>query len=1231
MPFVVGDFQPRPVSHERAESPPPTFHPNTQPFLGVELFVSGLRNGAPYAAEDHLNQIIRHLAANGQDLPDLTIVSPSNPGLDYVFVSLKDSQLRRNPRPDVLEMVRLIFDEQSDISARWRIAKAADKARQLSFVAEDKDKAVALKTRLENVFRIEGYKVQNSWVTDSGCITFCFLSSSVVENLLRRYPVIDNQPVLPRRSRYIQPVYGLEVAVNGVGDYPQAQHMIDEYIQRKYGEKFGDNVVRESRVVQDESVYCALLVNPEVTTQFLSDEFDLFKQIPHHNATAPKWHPEYLYSLNNQGIPTSLSAFKSAFKDDSPLMHSQLNLIRGQVELLARSLQAVIETHNDILRSMDQINQRIERTTAASFLIMTANNKLTAAQSETNSLRSEANTARLLLFTATSERAQQHISAHLERIDQQIEWSQNNVRQLSNQVDSLQATVLPSISFNAPETSASPQNPPGLSLASESTSPSVPDTVSPHGTKRARKDSTKDNTETSQVELSERQQDEQDERRVEESMQEVCCQSLLSPLSRPIHPPPSLSSFSKPRPVFVSLSSPLKPRPVFVSLFSSFNLHPVLVSLFFFFFFTHLAHATSVPFTFRTVAINANGLGDQMKIAAIADTTRTIKPHALVIGETKNTNKVSSRLSLSDYMFYESPGLPLGEHPSTRKRGKWGVIVGVRRGLFNVQLVPLPSILAGRAVALDLTIPTTDNRGFTHRLIGIYAPWNPGVGDSSDHDFWPAISQICLSAPFSWSLHGDFNATLSSAESSSPTYSINNARLLYSQFLRQTESIDLWGTLADCPLDQYFTFKSFDSNVSDHAQNILPVRTIIDPYSPRFRFPGKGEKEKLTKFSNLVDQQLHSDPINDTEIVDDASFKLVYDSLTRILLDAASNSFIRPDHSHSNQPPKPSNATIRLILREQRRVNRLIYFTRHLLKTHSPLLSVPIWAQPYLTAFCQSPEFTSDFSPKSFLAFLQSARCSLNKIRFAEERIERNAKQSRFASYQIRSLLAGSSAKRLFHNSFSSLPLALTTSPDSLHDDVVTGPDRIKTATREYFQALYKRTARPPQDKPWLQTPSVQQISARTAQQPFTWPQALDLPNLRALLKKGNSRPCPGPDGWEKWFVKLLSDSALKILLKLLNYIILNSHFPSCVKDTNLSTIHKHSSNTALSNYRGVACSNLVETWAARNNVPLYILQRDQKKGFDMLEPQGFYDAITAYNLPLSIVDLDRSAQENVP
>ena len=56
-----------------------------------------------------------------------------------------------------------------------------------------------------------------------------------------------------------------------------------------------------------------------------------------------------------------------------------------------------------------------------------------------------------------------------------------------------------------------------------------------------------------------------------------------------------------------------------------------------------------------------------------------------------------------------------------------------------------------------------------------------------------------------------------------------------------------------------------------------------------------------------------------------------------------------------------------------------------------------------------------------------------------------------------------------------------------------------------------------------------------------------------------------------------------------------------------------------------------VETWAARWNLPLYILQHDQKKGFDMLQPQGFYDAITAYGLPQSIIDLDHSSQMDVP
>jgi hypothetical protein len=57
----------------------------------------------------------------------------------------------------------------------------------------------------------------------------------------------------------------------------------------------------------------------------------------------------------------------------------------------------------------------------------------------------------------------------------------------------------------------------------------------------------------------------------------------------------------------------------------------------------------------------------------------------------------------------------------------------------------------------------------------------------------------------------------------------------------------------------------------------------------------------------------------------------------------------------------------------------------------------------------------------------------------------------------------------------------------------------------------------------------------------------------------------------------------------------------------------------------------LIQKSAWRSQIPLFILQQDQKKGFDMLEPQGFYDALEAYGFPCAIADLDCSTQSNVP
>ncbi|KII84505.1 hypothetical protein PLICRDRAFT_117547 [Plicaturopsis crispa FD-325 SS-3] len=54
-----------------------------------------------------------------------------------------------------------------------------------------------------------------------------------------------------------------------------------------------------------------------------------------------------------------------------------------------------------------------------------------------------------------------------------------------------------------------------------------------------------------------------------------------------------------------------------------------------------------------------------------------------------------------------------------------------------------------------------------------------------------------------------------------------------------------------------------------------------------------------------------------------------------------------------------------------------------------------------------------------------------------------------------------------------------------------------------------------------------------------------------------------------------------------------------------------------------------IKCYAERHKQPVYALQRDQMKGFDYLSPDGFYDAIRAYGLPASIIELDKAAQSN--
>ena len=150
--YTPGPFVPFPVSGERSETPPPDFDP-THPFTGVELTVSGLPFTSISSAADHLNQTIQELVANGTPMPELQVVSPSTrQPLDFVYVSLS-GPLKENPRPDILEEVRVRLDALEGLEARWKVSSGrSDKTRQAYFEVDDALNPLHIKPRIDKTF-----------------------------------------------------------------------------------------------------------------------------------------------------------------------------------------------------------------------------------------------------------------------------------------------------------------------------------------------------------------------------------------------------------------------------------------------------------------------------------------------------------------------------------------------------------------------------------------------------------------------------------------------------------------------------------------------------------------------------------------------------------------------------------------------------------------------------------------------------------------------------------------------------------------------------------------------------------------------------------------------------------------------------------------------------------------------------------------------------------------------
>ena len=708
-------------------------------------------------------------------------------------------------------------------------------------------------------------------------------------------------------------------------------------------------------------------------------------------------------------------------------------------------------------------------------------------------------------------------------------------------------------------------------------------------------------------------------------------------------------------------------------------------------------------------ALNANGMVHAGKVSQIGSAIKMRRPHILVISETKTYDKVGKNLDAKDYNFMEETGVKMDNHHLY----KWGIVVGIRKDIQIAQRLVLPTILKGRVVALDLVLGTNKGKGFLHRFIGTYAPWNPGA-ETGSSGFWQEMAKLCNGAAFSWSIAGDLNATVSNTERASGG---TDARRQFLQFLQTTHGIDLWSELkpdrsrlqdwtcrahnnrglagniidrvvvsANCAIEADIAIadKSYDYvQMTDHraviatifmktpdnlnAETNIPMDLLEALHQPRVKYPSKKDKAKFEEYQREVDKRVKNEGLKDYTVDGEQSFIRRYEALTCIIVNTATEVF-GVTKRLEGEDMRVSSPLIRQLERRLRRIGGALYLER---RGSNALVSDD--SRLELEKLRQEFQWMIHGQEPTLRKFIMSKRKATYKELYHARMQEIISRAQTRDRRRMMTALHGGSTKRLVNaGEYIGLPTAVNSY--SQPGEIMTEPEKVKSATCEYLNNLYCRSQPPEMEKPWMITPSVTEVKHRVESDPFQWPRKANLADFRAMLRKGNQRPAPGPDGWEKWCVKSLSDDVLQLVLDLHNYEVVNASFPGDIKDMTCTMFHKRNLRTDLANWRGIMLSNFLAnspmTWltnlltaytsrmniipetqvatqqgvqtrdvisylssvkcfAQRNRQTIYALQRDQMKGFDYLAPQGFYDAIEAYGLPRTIADLDRAAQSH--
>ncbi|KAF8332739.1 uncharacterized protein EI90DRAFT_3122473 [Cantharellus anzutake] len=439
---------------------------------------------------------------------------------------------------------------------------------------------------------------------------------------------------------------------------------------------------------------------------------------------------------------------------------------------------------------------------------------------------------------------------------------------------------------------------------------------------------------------------------------------------------------------------------------------------------------------FSVLSANLNGFGNAYKLSLASLAVQTHRPSAFVMNETKSTNPCAHLLDVPEYVLYESVGVPSG--PRT---GKWGIVLGIRRGIQIMRQIEAPLHLQGRLVAIDIVVPLGNSRPFCLWLIGLYAPWDSGGLQAAG--FWASVAEVASAqpSPNGSILVGDCNVTLRPCEHSTH---VTPDATHYRNFLHSTGANDLWLLQGGFSLHRDYTLKSYNGgNLStvDQAAVISP-----SPYSALIHalpdFLGNTDHRAIlvhTSFDSFHQNGSGSHPPDPTLLITPPSLpppRLQY-----------------PGHGKKDKyhlfADEVDAALALWNKREIQQLNRNIKAIGSLIfrLRSGPLL--PLHFLPYCV-WEMARMIPPNSSPQNATQFLHAQR-----KRFCKERywLMNRLAYERAVSHEngrFNAVLCGQSAKSLIpHCVFADLPMVLE---DPQTGELVSSPDEVKAATSFYFQ-----------------------------------------------------------------------------------------------------------------------------------------------------------------------------------